>query len=257
MLGEPLVLLFKDPRVLAFLGLTIGVVTTIFLDRVDEEQREHFDSQGAEPLLFVEVLFDGPADHLPLDSRCVHITVGLTLLEVDRISRNAQLQEFRTLGGPDFSNADVGVDITAGLEVEPSVRLDSALPSPDTSSLGHIDLDLRSDDSLALDDGLNESYIGLVVGLLNRCGGDLDLLNELPLVGIHRVQFVDHVVLLRVSCGVSQRAERVHGRESFFAPAFQSAIDALGLVDDDHGSRRSDEIDRRFSARLLIRPLAI
>ena len=51
------------------------------------------------------------------------------------------------------------------------------------------------------------------------CGrGHLDLLDQLALVGVHRVEPVDHVVLVDVGGGVAQGAERVHRAERLLAP---------------------------------------
>jgi hypothetical protein len=95
----------------------------------------------------------------------------------------------------------------------------------------NVDLDLRSEDTAPVAGG-HKPDRGLVVGVLDRRRRDLDLLDELPLVGIDRIEPEYHVVLVHVCRRVTQRAERVHGTRRLFTPSLQPSVDALGFVYD-------------------------
>ncbi len=79
----------------------------------------------------------------------------------------------------------------------------------------------------------------------------LDLLHQLALVGVHRVEAVDHVVLVHVGGRVAQGAERVHRVEGLLARAVEAAIHALRLVHDEDGPRGLDQVDGLLAAGLL------
>ena len=85
----------------------------------------------------------------------------------------------------------------------------------------------------------------------NRGRGHLDLFDQLALVGVHRVQPVDHVVLVGVRCGIAQGAERIHRPQRLFAPSLQAAVHALRLVHDQDGARGLDQVDGFLAAGLL------
>jgi len=89
------------------------------------------------------------------------------------------------------------------------------------------------------------------VGVFHRCRRDLDLLDQPTLVGVHRVEAVDHVVLVHVRGGVAQGAERVHGLQRLLARARQPAVHALRLVHDHHRVRGPDQVDGLLTAGLL------
>ena len=86
---------------------------------------------------------------------------------------------------------------------------------------------------------------------LNAGGGHFDLLHQLALVGVHRVQAVDHVVLVGMGGGVAQGAERVHCAQAPLATPFQAAIHALRLVHDQDRPGGPDQIDGLLAAGLL------
>ena len=74
--GTP-VFLFKDSGVVTLHGVTVGVVLTVFVHRIDEKQRQHFDTLRAQAFFLVQVFLDGAADHFPLHGQRVHIAVRL------------------------------------------------------------------------------------------------------------------------------------------------------------------------------------
>ena len=79
---------------------------------------------------------------------------------------------------------------------------------------------------------------------------DGDSLDELLVVGIHRVQAVDHVVnaLLLVGRGVAQRHKRV---ERFEAILRSIALYGLGLVDDEYGVGLRQYVDGPAAPELV------
>jgi hypothetical protein len=84
------------------------------------------------------------------------------------------------------------------------------------------------------------------------CGGsDLDLLDQLAFIGVHRIEAENHVVLVRMSSRIAQCAKRVHGAKSLLAAPFQPTIDALRFIDNDNRPCCPNQIDRLFSAGLF------
>ena len=82
-----------------------------------------------------------------------------------------------------------------------------------------------------------------------RC--HFNLLDELALVSIYRIEPIDHVVLVCMCCRVAQCAEGIHGSERFFAASLQTAIHALRLIDNEDRLRGPNQINRLFAARLF------
>ena len=78
-----------------------------------------------------------------------------------------------------------------------------------------------------------------------------DLLHQLALVGIHRVEPINHVMFGRMGRGVAQGAQGIHRPQGFFAAPLQTAVHALRLVHDQDGPRGPDQVDRLFAAGLL------
>src|SRR3546814_2806711 len=55
--------------------------------------------------------------------------------------------------------------------------------------------------------GRQETQIGLVMAALDFERGHFDLLDQLALIGVHGVKPVDHVMLVHVGSGITQRSE--------------------------------------------------
>ena len=100
---------------------------------------------------------------------------------------------------------------------------------------------------------LQELHIGAVEPILHLDARHLDLLHQLALVGIHRVQAVEHVVLVDMGRRVAQGAQRVQGGDGL--AALGCGIDALGLVDDDHGIGRLDKLDGAAARHPVVGPM--
>ena len=80
---------------------------------------------------------------------------------------------------------------------------------------------------------------------------NFDLLHQLALIGVHRVEAVHHVMLVGMGGRIAQRAERVHRVQRLLAGALQTAIHALRLVHDQDRASRPDQVDRLLAAGLL------
>jgi len=93
--------------------------------------------------------------------------------------------------------------------------------------------------------------IRLVVCVFDGGRRYFDLFDQPLLVRVHRVQPMDHVVLVHVRSGIAQGAERIHGIERCLTGAGQAAVDALRFVHDDDRPRRLDQVDGLFTAGLL------
>lgn len=73
------------------------------------------------------------------------------------------------------------------------------------------------------------------MGVFDRRRCYLNLLDQLALVSIYRIEPIDHVMLVGVCRRVAQCAEGVHGDEGFSAAPLQTAIYTLRLIDDQDG----------------------
>ena len=68
------------------------------------------DPLGPQSFFLVQMLLDGPADHLPLHRQRVHVAVRLTDAQKMLAAGNAQLHELVSLFDTDFSDAAVVID---------------------------------------------------------------------------------------------------------------------------------------------------
>ena len=251
MLGGARVLLLEDLGVEALLRAAVLVVGAVEVDAGDEEEAEHLDALRAEAKLLVEVLADGAADHLARDLVLVDGAVALALPEEEAVAGDAEL-DGGAVAGADLADAEVLVELAAGLLLE--VVAVEALDGLAADARLRLDVELQGDGDgrapAALVDG-EDLDVGRVVGVLDGGRGDLDLLDELALVGVDGVEPVDHVVLVGVGGRVAERAEGVHGLQRLLARALHAAVYALRLVDDDDGVGGADEVDGPLAAGLL------
>jgi len=71
------------------------------------------------------------------------------------------------------------------------------------------------------------------------------------LVGVHRVQAVDHIVFFHVGGRVAQRAQRVHTRHGLLAAPVDTTVHTLWLVHDHDRPRGAHQVDGLLAAGLL------
>ena len=250
MLGKAPVLLLEDPGVVALDGTAVLVVPAVPVHGINEEKAENFDPPRTKPLLLVEMLPDRPANHLALYRKGFHVAPGVSRPEIVLTARHAQFDELVPLLHADLAHAAVAIERAPSdpFEIIPVLNVDFAALDP--AGRLDIELDLGTDHASPVA-RRHQADIGPVVGVLDRGRRDLDLLHQLALVGVHRIEPVDHVMSVRVCRRVAQRAERVHGPESLLPAPGKTPVHALGLVHDQDGSRRPDEINRLLAARLL------
>ena len=233
-LREFRVFLFEDGGIRTLHRLVGGIVGAVEVDAFDEEQRQHLDALGPQPLLFVEVFLDRAADHLPLHDERLDIPMGFPNLEKLLIARNMELDELLPfpLAGRDLADPMVAVDLPPGGVVEAITGRHRHFAAVDGLRLLDIELDNGGNRSPGRF-GAHEPHVGLVGGVGDRRRRHLDLLDELPLVGVDGIEPIDHVVLRGVGRRVAECAERPHLVEGLFALPLEAAVDALRLVDDD------------------------
>ena len=244
------VFFLEHPRVLALHGVSVGIIRTVVLHRVDEEQAEHLDAQRRKPGFLHQMLVNGAADHQALQRVCVHIAHGLTGLEKCLAARQFHFEKLVVAPGADFADPAIGVNGAPGQLFQIIAILDDGLLAADLLAFQRVDLDARRDRPLAVACG-DEAHIRLVVTALDFERRHLDLLDQLPLIGVHRVQPEHHVVLVHMGGRITQRAKRIHLAKSALASAGKAAIDALRLINDQDRARGTDQIDGPFSAGLL------
>ena len=93
MICKASVLLLEYPGIIAFDRIARDVVAAVTLHGVNEEEAEHLDPLWAEAYLFIEMLANGPPDHLPLNGCTVHIAPGFALPEIVLAARYPQFDE--------------------------------------------------------------------------------------------------------------------------------------------------------------------
>ena len=234
MIGETPILFLENPGVVSLDGIAFIVVPAVPLHGIDEEETEHLDPLRAQTLLLVEMLPNGPANHLPLDGKGIHVAPGLSRPEVLLAAGYAELHELVSPLDPNL--ADAAITVHGPLSVRDRRHPGRPLPG----AYGPEPVARR-----------NQANVGLVVGVLDYGRGHFDLLHQLAFVGIYRIQSVDHMVLVRVRCRVAQRAEGIHGAEGLLAMPLQTSIYTLRLVDNQDGARCLNEVDWLFAACLL------
>ena len=112
-MAQSLVLFLEDAGIVALDRVAVVVVLAVLFDRIDEEQAENLDPLGPQAFFLVQVLLDGPADHLPLHRQRVHVAEGLADAQKVLAAGNAQLHELVALFDTDFADAAVVIDVPA------------------------------------------------------------------------------------------------------------------------------------------------
>ena len=231
MLRQTPVFLLEDQGVLTLHGdhrVAIGLVPTVPLDPFDEEERQHLDALRAQPFLFVQMFTDGPADHLTLDREAVHVAPSLVDFQKLLTAGHAQLEVLVALLDANLADAAIGINSAAGRLRQIVAVLHGDLLAPHAVGRLDVQLDPRADAALLLLAHGHQPDVRPVVRVLDRGRGDLNLLDQSLLIGVHRVEAVDHVVLVRMRGRVPQRAKRVHRTERCLAGARQTAVPLWG-----------------------------
>ena len=250
MSGEPPILFLEDAGVVALDGIPVGVGTAVAIHRVDEEQAEHLDPLRAQALLLVAMLADGAADHFALHGQRFHVAVCFAFPQEPFVAGHAKFDELVARLDPNLADAARAIHRALRHRFEIVAVLDRHRLAPHAALRFDVQFDFCTDDAAPAAGGKHADVRG-VVGVLDRGRRDLDLLHQLALVRVDRVQPIDHVVRLHVRRRVAQRTQRRHGRQGFLAAAAQAAVHALRLVHDQDGPRGADQVDRFFAAGLL------
>ena len=174
--------------------------------------------------------------------------VALQRAVVDRAERFAEAEDGGIAGEIDVFRARRAVDIvddkavvdvaTFRCFIEVVARMHGDDLARDAALAAHVHLDARG--VLLVIDG-DEAQVCGVVRVFRLKALHLDLLDELELVAVLRVELVDEVMVFDVRRGVAENGERGQGGDGLFR--LRRRIDGLRLVDDDDGARAGDELD--------------
>ena len=151
------------------------------------------------------MLLDRAADHLPLKRVIIDIADCLSGLQPMLAARQFHFDQLIALGDANLSDTAILVDRAARDLLQIVAVLHGLFLAAHARQPLNIDLHTRTDDA-AFVAGSDQPYVGLVVRAIDLKRRDFDLLHQLPFVGIHRVEPIDHVVLVGVSRRVAQRA---------------------------------------------------
>ena len=206
----PGILLFKHQSKFSLLRIAVVIVPAIIGHPIDKKQTEHLDAVRTQAHLFIQMLLDGLADLQELVFVRVNFANGLT-----------QFQNFRLTGEADVFVAFFAVDILNDISIINVTPAAVFSVQKISAAWGHyglsldvailhtaIDLDLGSDWALFIVNA-QKLNVGLIMAVFDFNPGNLDLLYQFLLIGINRVQFVEHVMLVHMCGRVTQRAERI------------------------------------------------
>ena len=253
MAGRPAVLLLKNPGIFARSRAAVSIISPILGYRVDEKQGQHLDALGLEPLLLVQVLAEGFAQHQAGEGLAVGGPPGLAGRQPLLPAGRPQQQIFPAAAGRlDFPNPAVGVQRPPGtaFQIIAILHRQGAAVNP-AGRRGHIHLDLRGDGIAPAADG-KQPHIGPVVIVPGRGGGDLNLLDQLPLVGIHRIKAIDHMVFINRGRRITQGTQGVHRLQGGPALAGQAALDALRFIHNQDGMGGPHQVNGLFAAGFFV-----
>ena len=196
--GQALVLFLKHQGVLAFDGIALLVVLAVLGHFIDKEQAQHLHTQGAQAFFFVQVFFDRAGNHGALHGLGVDIAPSLAYTQELFAAGHFQLNELVRLGCANFANAHIGVQRAACLllQVETILHRDRFAPHSACGVLS-VHFNAGSDDAFFVGHG-QQLHIRLVAAALHSGCGHLNLLHQLLLIRIHRIQPVHHVVLVHM-----------------------------------------------------------
>ena len=200
----------------------------------------------------VQVLLDGPVNHLALHSEHVHVAVGLAWTEVLFATGIAEFHELVVLGIPNVLPDDVvPVNLPLGHFFELVERCHRNRLPGDAVRGGDVQLHLRARDTPAAGYRRDEAHIRLVVSALHEGRRHLNLLHQLALVGVHHIELENHVVRFFRRRGIAQVTQRIHPLHGLLALAVEPAFHALRLVHDQDRAGSPDQIDGLLPARLF------
>ena len=228
----------------------IILVPAVPVHGVDEKETEYLDPLRTQAFFLVQVLPDGPADHLALYGGGVHVPVVLSRSQKPLLARDLEFDELFPWLDADVTDAEVPVDGAAGSLFKVVAVHDVLFLASDPAGGLHVEFD-PGGDRPAIVVRVEQSNVWLVVSVLDHGGRYFDLLHQLALVGVHGIEPVDHVALIDVRRRIAQGTKRVHRFQRFFSSSVQPPVDALRLIDDQHGRGGTDQIDRLLAPRLL------
>ena len=232
---QQLVLFLENPRVLT---VSVGLVIVPVLHHfVDEEQRQDLDALCEQLLFLVQVRLDRLTDLDAADVALGDVAVRLTG------AQHFATREFdRVVHGVDLADREAAILVhLARLHEQVIAELEPPKLALDLARLQlHLHLDPRHG-GLLRDFDAFEVEIG--VGAGQPAGLDAahrDLLDQLLVVGVQRVQPVNAVVLGPVGRGIAQDEQRLELWQRLHR---RRAFHLLRLVQDQDRPVRGDHVD--------------
>lgn len=236
-LDEVTIARLEHLRIRPRLFLAVRVVDAIIRHLVDEEQRQHLDPHREQLEFLVEMRADRLHDLIAFQRQIIHRADGFARMEDGGIA--GEIDVFRAGRAVDVIDDETVVDVAAfRFFIEVIARVDGDDFALDAALAAHVHFDARS--VLLVIDG-DEAQIGRVIRVFRLEALDFDLLDELELVAVLRVELVNEVMMLDVRRGVAEDSERRERCDGLFR--LRRRIDGLRLVDDDDGMRGGDELD--------------
>ena len=225
-----------------------SVIITILLDLVNEEQRKHLDALAEKRPLAFEMRNNRLANLNAAQLFFVHHThavAGINLLAVRESHRRIIAVHVGN------SIAVLVFFETARLFVKIKTLRDMGL-FLEQATLA-LAIKFKSRDRSLVRKHLNAFQVQVALGrrrTAHRNALDTNLFDQVLVVGIHRIEAVNHVVdgVLAVSRRIAQGQQRLEFRKALFRLL---ALDTLRLVDNQNRVRTRDNVYRAATAELV------
>ena len=249
--NQLLVVALKHFRVGSVVAHTVRVVIAVIRHAVDKKQAQDLDALFIKYQLLVQMLLDGLADLLLFDGHIVHVAHGVADAENVRLRGKADILVSRF--AVDFVD---DIALINGAVAELLFGEVVALTDRDVLALYGairlaVQLDFRRDGRFFIVHA-QKLHVGSVVVIDALKAGDLDLLDELHVEGVHCVELVNLVVLHDMGGGVAQRTHGVERSHCLFGGRRALALHRLGLVHDDEGVRLFYQVDGTAPVELVV-----
>ena len=258
---DGLVLLFENLAVAH--GFAVAGEVAVLRDLVDEEKAQALDAAAKQRLLLLQVAQDRLTYLYALHVVGGGVAVDLADVDApvvpDRAVQEAHVARVPILGRDHAVVAARNRVAAVRFELRRTAGIVDAVALPEACGLlAHL---AAGSHALELDNCLGGAVLAhhdvaqvqITVGSSHVLEGEalhLDALDEFLVVGVQGVQGIHQVVLLLVSCRVAQHEQRVEAGDALLGRA-SLLSHLLGLVADDDGAVRSDDVDGPSAAELV------
>ena len=245
-LADGIVFFFEHPGVNAH--LVRSVVIAILLDLVNEEQRKHLDTLAEKRTFTLKMRNNRFANLNAAQLILVHHADA-----VASINLLAVRESHRRIIAVHFGNS-IAILVffeTTRLFVKIKTLRDTGL-FLEQAALA-LAIKFKSRDRSLIRKYLNAFQVQVALGrrrTAHRNALDANLLDQVLVVGIHRIEAVNHVVdgVLAVRRRIAQRQQRLEFRKALFRFL---ALDTLRLIDNQNRVRARNNVYRAAAAKLV------